>query len=136
MRSFLTIIFIVTLIQCSKKEPFTFDRKTKEIFLDGDNQNHGKSFFEFYKTSEFLSLDPPPQGYTTYPPLSALGLNGRTDYHTFRFKKHPYLSIPFREGELIITSRDKNNTKVYSEPILKFFFDTKEQLEVGYSQLV
>jgi hypothetical protein len=118
------------------KETLTFDTRTKEIFFNGDIQRGGKNLIEFYKSSEFLSLDPPPEGYTTYPPLSALGLDGRTDHHTFRFRKHPYLSIPFREGELIITSRYRNNRKVYSEPALKFFFDTKEQLELGYNQLV
>src|SRR4051812_19060294 len=126
MRSLLTIVFIVTFMQCSRNEPLTFDTKTKEIFFNGDIQNSGKKLIEFYKVSEFLSLDPPSEGYTTYPPLSALGFDGRTVHHTFRFKKHPYLSIPFREGELIITSRDSNNTEVYNEPVLKFFFDTRE----------
>ncbi len=135
MRYPLIIIIVVTFMQCSE-EVLTFDIKTRQIFFNGDIQQSGKNLLEFYKSSDFLTLDPPPKGYTTYPPLSALGLDGRTDYYTFRFEKHPFLTIPFREGELIITSRDRNKTKVYSEPILKFFFDTKQQMEVAYNQLV
>jgi hypothetical protein len=112
-----------------------FETQTKQIFFNADIEKSSKGLLDFYKTSKFLLLDPPPKGYTLYPPLSALGEGGRTDYHTFRFRKHPYLDIPFREGELIITSRDMNNTKVYSEPVLKFFFDTIQQMEFAYKQL-
>jgi hypothetical protein len=114
----------------------TFVAKTKEMFLNGDIQNSGKDLLKFYKDSKFLLLDPPPDGYTVYPPLSALGLNGRIEHHIFHFKQHPSLSIPFRDGELIITSSERNNTRVYSEPVLKFYFDTKQKMELAYNQLV
>jgi hypothetical protein len=136
MRYLLTIITAVAFMQCSTKEPVTFETKTKEIFFHADVQKDGKELFEFYKKSSFLSLAPPPEGYTTYPPLSALGQGGRTDYHTFRFARHPYLDIPLKNGELIITSRDRDNSKVYSEPVLKFFFAKKEDMESAYNQLV
>jgi hypothetical protein len=136
MRHLLTIITAVAFMQCSTNEPLTFETKTKGIFFGADLQKDGKELFAFYKESTFLSLAPPPEGYTMYPPLSALGQDRRTDYHTFRFDKHPNLNIPFEKGELIITSSNKDNTKVYSEPVLKFFFATKEDLELGYNQLV
>ena len=136
MRTHITILIVLSLMQCSNKDASMFETQTKQIFFNADIQKSGKDLFEFYKTSDFLSLDPPPEGYTLYPPLSALGADGQRDYHTFRFRKHPYLYIPFREGELIITSRDNKNTKVYSEPVLKFFFDTKPQMELAYNQLI
>ena len=135
MRSLLIILTILTLMQCSKNDVATFETQTKHIFFNAEIDKSGEDLYKFYKSSDFLSLDPPSGGYTLYPALSALGAGGRTDYHTFRFRKHPYLDIAFREGELIITSRDKNNIKDYSEPVLKFFFDTKQQMELAYNQL-
>ena len=79
MHRLLTIIFIVALAQCSEKPPLTFGTQTKEIFFNGDVQHSGKNLIEFYLSSTFLSLDPRPEGYTTYPPLSALGEEGRIE---------------------------------------------------------
>ena|SRR5258706_8241217 len=136
MRSLLTIICIVIFTQCSNKGLVTFDTITRQIFFNGDIQNSNKDLIEFYKKSKYLSLNPPPKGYTLYPPLSALGENGRSPTYTFRFKTHPHLSFHFKEGELIISSRIKNDDTIYNEPVMKFFFDTKEQLELGYKELV
>lgn len=136
MRSLLTILTVVVFMQCSMKEPVTFETKTKEIFFGAEVQKDGKELFEFYKKSTFLSLAPPTEGYTIYPPLGALVQGGKTDYHTFRFDKHLYLDIPLKKGELIINSTDKDNTKFYSGPVLKFFFANRNDMESAYNQLV
>ena len=114
----------------------SLDTRTRELFFNGDILNSNSELVEFYKKSQFLSLAPPPEGYTVYPPLSALGSDGRSEDYIFRFKTHPFLPVKFREGELKISSRNRNNKTDYSEPALKFFFDTKEELELGYNKLV
>ena len=135
MRSLLTILIILSLFHCSKNDASAFEIQTRRLFFDADLLKSGEAIFRFYRASDFLVLDPPPEGYTVYPPLSAIGSDGRIDNHVFRFTKHPYLNIPLRGGELIISSREKDNKRVYSEPALKFFFDTEQQMEYAYEQL-
>jgi hypothetical protein len=136
MRSLLFIICIVTFTNCSNKEPVTFDTTTRRIFFNGDVYKNDRELVEFYKSSKYLSLDRPPKGYTLYPPLSALGQDGRQQQYTFRFRTHPYVSFSFREGELIISSRKSNDGEVFSFPTLKFIFDSKEQSELAYNKLL
>ena len=136
MRSLLFIFFILTFFQCSNKEPVTFDTTTRRIFFNGDIYKNDIALLEFYKRSKHLSLEPPLKGYTLYPPLSALGQDGRQQHYTFRFRTHPYVSFSFREGELIISSRKSNDGEVFGFPTLKFVFDSKEQSELAYNNLL
>ena len=131
------LFFVLTFYcaGCSNKYS-SFEKTTREIFFNGNIQKSDKSLVEYYKNSKFLTLDPPLAGYTLYPPLSALGGNERRESITFRFKKHPYLSFFFREGELSIRTRESNKTKHYGEPYLRFFFDTKDQLDLAYNHLI
>lgn len=135
MQSRLITIILVTLVQCSNKDTVTFDSTTRQIFFQADVSNNN-GLLEFYKNSKYLSLDPPPQGYTTYPPLSALGQGGRSEQYIFRFCTHPFFSFPFREGELTISKRKANSKELYSSPMLKFIFETQEQSEHAYKELV
>jgi len=68
-----------------------------------------------------------------------LGQNDPEDHDekiTFGFKTHPYLSFPFKEGELVILVNNSNGKKIYFPPMLKLVFDTREQSEFAYKELV
>ncbi len=111
----------------------TFESCTRQIFFNGDISKNDKNLIDFYKEAQHLSLDPPPKGWTIYPPLSALKQEGPDERFIFRFKKHPYVSFKFREGELIITKL-KNDS--FSSPALKFIFDNREQADIAYNEFV
>jgi hypothetical protein len=113
-----------------------FDTTTRHIFFNGNIAKSDKSLINFYKNSKYLSLDPPPEGYTIYPPLSALGQAGPHEQFVFRFKTHPYISFKFKEGELIISLIKTKYSEKYSAPVLKFIFTTKQQSELAYQELV
>jgi hypothetical protein len=112
-----------------------FDSRTIQIFFDAPFNKDNIDVFEFYKGSKYLSFEP-PQGYTVYPPLSALGQTGHKETNIFRFKTHPHLSFKFIEGELIIENRKSEDQGVYNKPFIKLLFDTEEQSDSAYKKLV
>ena len=122
-------------VQCTNKRTVTFETVTSQIFFGATLNNANKQLFDFYKTSKHLSYES-PQGWTIYPPLSALGQEGYSETHTFHFKTHPYLDFRFREGELIIENRKSVDGEEFSKPFIKFLFDTEEQSDFAYKMLV
>jgi hypothetical protein len=134
MRNLVAILFILTVVQCSRKQTVTLASTTKQLFFDGHIEKSDAGLIEFYKHSKYLSFVP-REGYTIYPPLSALGQEGPDERNTFHFTTHPYLSFPFREGELLIIVRKSQGKKVYDPPLLKLAFDTKEQSELALQEL-
>ena len=138
------IFAILLLLSCNQKPgassktltQLTFDTRTRQIFFNAKVDQSSKDLLEFYKSSEYLSLDPPQKSYTVYPPLSALGQDSLSEQYAFRFKTHPYLSFRFREGDLLISKTKSNGKELYSPPTLKFIFDTQEQSELAYKELV
>ena len=124
------------MFQCSTKQHMNFDSKTRLIFFNGAIEKSDESLIEFYKKSKHLSLDPPPEGNSIYPPLSALRQEYPSEKYIFRFRTHPYVSFKFREGELMISKLNNNYKKVFSSPFLKFIFDSKEQSEIAFSELI
>jgi hypothetical protein len=135
MRSLLMAISIMMFVQCTDKKAMTFEIATSQIFFDATLSNANKQLFDFYKTSKDLSYEP-PQGWTIYPPLSALGQKGHSETHTFHFTTHPYLEFRFREGELIFVNRKSDDREEYGKPFIKFLFDTEEQSDTAYKMLV
>ncbi len=121
-------------VQCTNKKTVTFQTATSQIFFDATLNNANKQLFDFYKASKYLSYEP-PQGWTIYPPLSALGQKGHTETHIFHFKTHPYLDFKFREGELIIENRKSEDGEEFSKPFIKFLFDNEPQSDTAYKVL-
>jgi hypothetical protein len=138
------IFAILLLLACNQKPgtssktstQLTFDTTTRQIFFNAKVDKSSKDLVEFYKSSEYLTLNPPQKTYTLYPPLSALGQDSLSEQYSFRFKTHPYLSFKFREGDLLISKTKSDGKERYSPPTLKFIFDTQEQSELAYKELV
>lgn len=136
MRHLLIILCIAIFMQCSHKSVTTFDATTRQIFFNADVEKVNEGLLKYCKGSKYLLLDTPRVNHTDYPPLSAATKEKSYLNSTFRFKTHPFVSFKFREGAFYITGIKSQGKELYNPPILKFIFDTKEEAELAYEELI
>ena len=133
MRRILAIlIFISIIVGCSQNKEMNFETYTKQLFLNADITKNDTSLLSYYKKHGDLN-EVKYEGFTTYPPLSALGQEEFPKKYIFQFKFHPKILFDFREGELIV---QRTNREQQHSPVLKFNFDTQEQAEKAFQVLV
>ena len=94
MTYFKVIAFILLLYSCKMPAKETFRSEVNDLFFQVDVSGSYESSLKYYRTVDVLR-ETEPEGYTTYPPLSALGSDGRdSSFHSFQFDHHPYAPSP------------------------------------------
>ena len=106
---------------------------TKKLFFNAPIENFDKSLLVFLEKERKLNKVV-YEGYTIYPPLSALGQE-KSERHIFQFESHPEITFKFRKGEIELSSYKNNRKKVYA-PVLKLIFDKKGKAKKANEVLI
>ena len=105
------------------------------MYLNAPVETASEELVNFFDKSKHLSRII-YEGYTTYPPLAALGgPEIMPDVH-FRFESHPFVPFRFRTGKMTVVVRKVKDKITYGPTDIKFMFDTKEESEGAYQYLV
>ena len=133
MRRCVAIIILFWIVfSCGQNQKMNFETYTRQLFFNANITKNDSSLLVYYKRLDNLK-EIKYDGFTIYPPLSALGLEELPKTYTFQFKSHPKILFDFREGELIL---DRTNKGPKYFPVLKINFDTKEQAEKAFQTLL
>lgn len=125
------LIFLGISFGCHQKQKMNFETYIRQIFFNADITNNNSSLLNHYKKLDNLK-EVKYEGFTTYPPLSALGQEESPTNHIFKFKTHQNFPFEFEEGELILQTKKSQE----SLPLIKINFETKEQAEEAFQILI
>lgn len=113
----------------------TFSSEYKDLFFRAEINGSYDSNLKHYRTLNFLK-EIEPVGYTIYPPLSALGANGRdTSFHSFQFDSHPYAPSYLNKGTLNI-SKGGYDKEVLSNLVIYYLFKSRQNANTAYQSIV
>ena len=135
MRPLKLIALIVLLSGCNSAPKPNFALKVAELFFGVDLSGYYESNLQYYRSLDFLT-ETEPEGWTIYPPLSALGQNDiDTSYRSFLFNDHPYDSPGFGKGRLNIEKLGSEKNAL-SNLIIYYVFKSKRNAEEAYQTLI
>ncbi len=127
------IVLFLFIGSCKLPMKQTYNSEVKNLFFGADiNGPHAKNL-NYLRGLNYLK-EVEPEGYTIYPPLSALGQDVRdTSFRSFSFEDHVFES-ELGSGRLNIMtgSFDKH---VLSKFVLYFKFTSKLRAEKTYEML-
>ena len=111
----------------------TLELYTKKLFFDAPIEKFDKSLLTFFKNEKKLN-EVIYEGYTLYPPLSALE-QSKSEWHIFQFKNHPHIDFGFKDGEIELKVHRQTRKKIYI-PVMKFSFGKEEEVQAAFQSLI
>ena len=135
MRHLKLIALILLLWGCNTEPKPSFASTVKELFFGVDLSGYYESNLKYYRSLDFLT-ESEPEGWTIYPPLSALGQNDTdTSYRSFVINDHPYNLTGFAKGRLNIEKLGSEKNAL-SNLLIYYVFKSKRNAEDAYQSLL
>jgi len=101
MKPSIVAILIFLLFTCNPGKD-SYQLKLDELFFNAKTNAKYNSLINYFRKNSYLK-EVEYQGWTSYPPLSALGISENKTVSTlFEFKNHPKISSQLKDGALTV----------------------------------
>jgi hypothetical protein len=135
MNLFKLIVLAILFCSCKMTTKRTFNSEVKDLFFQADINSSYDSVLNYYRSLDFLK-ETEPEGFTTYPPVSALGTDGREgSIHSFQFDRHLYGTIQLERGRLNVDRRGYDKQAI-SNFVIYYLFKSRQKAEIAYQSLI
>ena len=129
-------IVIIILLPCTCTIPNdSYDSKLKEIFFNANTNAKYSTLVEYFQSIKSLEKVE-FQGWTSYPPLSALNeADNETISTLFEFHEHPIISKGLATGSLSVSRIGTNEDTALAALDIYFNFKLKADAENLYNAI-